>query len=200
MKLSEYFKTLNKNDIIDHCIVQTIMNAPFTLEQSIPYVCHSSVGNNNYMFTYVRWVKEHLCLGEIINYTELLSTRFSGCYLALFEDSGIQYGCHIHRTTGDISDQKEHWNNYVRYLPKQNVIIFQPNIGWCIENPHYNATNDLGYMYDIWGIINANKKCYSILVRSTSEFIASLYDSQYRADVKFIELKECWAMNSSVIP
>lgn len=192
MTLSEYLKTLKTGDVIDPNILQVMMDVPYILpDDSSPYTSYSSAINYNYMFSYVRWLYGTLCFGEMMDNTELLSTRFCGCYLSLFRDNGIQYGCHIHRTTGSSCDQKDHWNEYASYL--SDVMIFQPDVKLKLSHPDTD--------YDLWGIINPNsRKCFSVMVQSTTEFIRSNYASSYQADVRFIELRECWPLPHKKIP
>lgn len=201
MSLSDYIRGLEPRTIIDKSIIQVLMNplAPPLIPTTLN-ACYSAVLNYNYRFAYVPWVEGGLCFGDMNADYDLLSTYFSGCHLARFIDHGIVYGCHIHCSRGQSNDQRHNWNTFSRAISKENIKLFQPDVALLLK--YMNASkfqNDENKAYDLWGIITPSGKCISVVVRTSIDFIRTLYHRAFQDDVEFIEKNECWHMNTKYI-
>lgn len=185
MHLSDYFKGLRKGQQIDEMILDTIRNrmnpAPDFLGRT--KWKYSAVINWNYEFVYVPWEERGICYGSVdVPTHDVLSNQFRGCYMASYTDNtGARNGCHIQLVArGHPDDCRVIWNEYVRTLANPNCIVFQPNADLLMQLERKYRKDS----FDLWGLIsNLTGECFSIVVKTSANYIMSNYNPRFRSEV-----------------
>ncbi|WP_455664590.1 hypothetical protein [Phocaeicola sp.] len=194
MGIFHYLKRLRRwEEAIAPEIVQAIYNgyrAGSTTSTKWPgWVQRSYYNQGNYPFFFIPWQEGSIDYGRKWGTCEVLSNRFSGCYLACYKTKLGFYACHIH--TG-YRDKKHEWNEFAKSINDTSCIIFQPK---SVTELSYEQNNiprtsllnkNIGESkyFDVWGVISPDSgECGSVLVCSTEEFIGSGYNPDNRAEV-----------------
>ena len=158
--------------LIQHPVFQVEIecNDPETLEE-YPYV---RVYHNSYVkflynqfyyirIPFVRWDEDFITIRKLEKYDDAISLRFSGCYMAKFEDKfGNRYVSHIH-----VRHNNNMLNRFMRFCMAENyrrITIFKPYAGDLFEYTQQMA-NLVGY-YDknAIGIFDGNYNCCSAYI------------------------------------
>lgn len=117
---------------------------------------------------YVPWLEQGIGYGFVPTGHDLISTRFGGCYMALYYDYKVRALCGAHIHMG-YSSQKDNWNNYVKENNPTGT-LFRPNKfedekNYIFQNViHGNSPTDFTEKIQTWGIIAATGECYSLLM------------------------------------
>jgi hypothetical protein len=175
-QLVRYFENLQQNTqlsrVIDHDIIDTInfysiYNVQNTKSQDSIWADLDRFTLNKYQFFYVPWIPNYISRLKIFSGSDLLSTKFYGCYLARYRYNTNWCGCHIHTGT---NDKKEDWNNFSLYVPS-DFTLFCPNSDFVDNynndfhrNNVRNKTKTKPQQFEIWGIISNDNKCYTVVV------------------------------------
>lgn len=157
-----YLQRLTPVNLIDPNIMYIINNLPISsiVEKTL---ATAYVSSTNYNFVYVPWKQGAISIGECRGNQDILSTNFSGCYLARVVGVGNRCCCyHIHRgSNGSYKDQKDNWNAYIGSLDFlgtiQSVSVFRPDRSY---HPSIVANDRQA----LWGLIAHNGDCYSAIV------------------------------------
>lgn len=213
MSLLQYLKKLRLyEEVIDTCIPETIhkvtkmqvkdvRNWPDWREIS----SYCSGKNNISSFIYVPWVERFISYGHTLCSHEVLSNRFSGCYLACYKTEYGFYTCHIH--TGD-NEKKHAWNEFAKdHVDESTCIIFRPccitDFQFYIDSINPNSALKKKYpqgTYDTWGIISpASKECLSVCICTDQNYIGSYYDPQYQSDVYKVKSLKNYPLKGKLI-
>lgn len=184
MTISQYLLGLKTNDIIDDDIMETIFPAKVIFNfNGMNNWAYNNANNNKYSFTYVCWVDKHISFTFLRNGYDLVSTNFRGCRMAKYINHQNQLcGCHIHCIArGHTDDRRNLWNQYVtgNNINIQNSVLFQPDVTMLtmIENRFPRL-----YM-DLWGIIAQDGSCYSVIIYTDADYIATRYRKDFKAPV-----------------
>lgn len=162
-----YLQGLTPNDFIDSDIMDIIYNPPYypKFEETFAIAYVSSI---KYNFVYVPWKSGAISIGECYSDQDILSTDFSGCYLARIVGTGNHCCCyHIHKDSvrSNYKDQKDNWNAYVGNLSHLGAIrsgsLFRPD-------RNYHRLVEANAMQILWGLIAADGGCYSAIVERSA--------------------------------
>lgn len=200
-------------EVIDTCIPETIHKVTKMQAKNdrnwpdwkkISSYCSGK--NNISSFIYVPWAQRFISYGHTLCTYEVLSNKFSGCYLACYRTKYGFYACHIH--TGD-NDKKHAWNEFaMEHVDESTCIIFRP---CCIEDFQYDINNikldsalkkrfPQGAYYDTWGIISPeSKECLSVCICTEETYIGSGYDPQYQSDVYKVKSLKNYPLRGKLI-
>lgn len=209
MRLLQYLKNLRCcEEAIDPAIVQAIhhgYNSQETTYNRWPEwkkrFYYSTQGN--YPFLFIPWAERFIDYGAKWGVCEVLSNKFSGCYLACYTTILGFYACHIH--TGD-QDKKHEWNEFAKNnISDANCIIFQPkteyNLDFLIKpNSNLQLMHGADIHFDTWGVISPNtRECATIYVASSSVFIGSGYNPNYQTGVFKLKYIRSYPLKSRLI-
>lgn len=159
-KLVEYLTGLRCGDEIDGEIADTLtLNIPWVIGSSHDLV-YMYISNNRYNFVYVPWAERKICCGQAYTLQDIISRRFSGCYLSRIVGSGSHCYCyHIHKDQNLALDQKKNWNSLIEHLgflcDEDNSILYKPNTN--LVNPFEGI--------EYWGIISDTGDCFTVVVK-----------------------------------
>ena len=213
MSLLNYLKLLMKcKEEINPCILDTIYNASkIQTKNNISWPnwkkisTYCSNQNNFSSFMYVPLVERFISYGHTFCTHEVLSNKFSGCYLACYWTRLGFYACHIH--TGN-NDMKHEWNEFAKNnVDESSCVIFCPH---CKDDFVYdiNCIERSGVLkdkiklpsYDYWGIISPqSKSCCSVCVCAEETYIGSNYNPKYKSKVYKIRYLKNYPLQSKLI-
>lgn len=197
-KLVSYILRLTPGGIIDPDIFESIRNSSAIVNFSNIYWYYHSNHNDRFDFTYSRWIEGGICFSYLVPTADFVSTRFSGCRMARYIDTQNRLcGCHIHcGGKNDAKDRRTTWNEFILQGKAKHVVLFKPNINLLISAEQASPDD----AFDLWGIITPLGQCYSVIVKSSAEFICSRYDPIFKAPVYLHTIANGWPEPSITIP
>ena len=176
-RLVDYLRLLNrdpfvKNKKIKQEIIDVVSSKPHYERSDSPFEKWTSTLNKATVdFTYVPYVPKNISRTRLFDDNDLLSTEFSGCYMARYDYKGYRYGCHIATSTTKGCDRKDEWKSFIALNHFDKGIIFQPYVPTIIHNKSEKKLYCIGYplkygeYVKIWGIISNTNICYTAVIQ-----------------------------------
>lgn len=196
-----YFETLSHLAPIDKDIVEGVSlnnlvaqpdtSTPSTNDWKSSHRVVKYAGINNFC-TFIPWIGGKICTAQIPTGHDIISTKFSGCYMAKFSDlHGKNFGAHIHTDSNIANDKRCAWNNYMRGRGQIQCTLFRPSlnmVAWVGGD-------------EAWAIISNRNECYTVVVSHTPPPGESrYYDGTNTGKVFFLKMYKNVPLASVIIP